>query len=493
LENRHRQIEINQIAATGGRKYIDRRLWRHPNESNLSWFGTEISPDGKTPKSEAGTVGRKDRACCVNDAGRVVNKITQYLFKKSAERSGIDEDFKMDVSLRGDSMDEFWMDVNDKLTTSRWVWLQADTTAPEQADGDGASFTRQQKKDGGFKIRWRIWNALNVPDWRVGDDGKLDWIYVESLVRDDKDPDTPASEYVVRTQFKRVDGVVYKSTFSADVKHAAERDKPMVGWTEIPFVLVGKPSEDGWWFDDIEAMQAQNMNLDSVHSDNLMGCVYPQMVIPDSLVRNLETRVVETLSREGVKDGEKVGATVIREMIRGKDYPISETEHDKGTTRYVTPDPAALKIIPEERAAKRSFLFYTAGLALFNNESRQMQTAESKAFDHLDTESTLKNRALILQNAEKRLIALSMELDGDFAEYDPVWPQDFDVLDIPALTAMLATVSNSPDTTPSMRKMCMHIMVSLMDESFRFDEELLEDARDEIDATGGDAAPSPSS
>lgn len=81
LDSRKVQIERNMKAVEGGRPYIDLRLWRAPNETDTSWTG----------EPERGIVGRKERTALVNDAGRVANKINQYIFKDVAARKGADE------------------------------------------------------------------------------------------------------------------------------------------------------------------------------------------------------------------------------------------------------------------------------------------------------------------------------------------------------------------------------------------------------------------
>ena len=77
------QIRYNLLAISGGRPYIDARLQRAPNESNLSWHGSQTD---QIP-------GRKQRAFLINDAGRVAAKIEQYLFARPVARDGIDEAF----------------------------------------------------------------------------------------------------------------------------------------------------------------------------------------------------------------------------------------------------------------------------------------------------------------------------------------------------------------------------------------------------------------
>ena len=53
-------------------------------------------------------------------------------------------------------------------------------------------------------------------------------------------------------------------------------------------VIVGLPSAKAWWFDDVENIQAQCLNYDSMHNETLTDAVYPQLVVPMSLLNTLE-------------------------------------------------------------------------------------------------------------------------------------------------------------------------------------------------------------
>ena len=82
------------------------------------------------------------------------------------------------------------------------------------------------------------------------------------------------------------------------------------------------------------------------------------------------------------------------------------------------------------------------GLSLFNKETKAIQTAESKQFDQLDTESTLKHRALFMQESEEKLVELSKEIDPEFSEYDPIWPDSFDVVDLASDSQTVTLLGN---------------------------------------------------
>jgi hypothetical protein len=130
--------------------------------------------------------------------------------------------------------------------------------------------------------------------------------------------------------------------------------------------------------------------------------------------------------------GTSNGAAVVelaRELVRGLDIPIIEGGDEKGVTRFLTPNTTDLAFIPNEITRKRAELFSSVGLDLFNREARQMESAESKAFNQLDINSTLGNRARVLQEAEVRLIAASKLIDSAFQTYVPVWPDNFSVID----------------------------------------------------------------
>ena len=172
---------------------------------------------------------------------------------------------------------------------------------------------------------------------------------------------------------------------------------------------------------------------------------------------------------------------VVKEIIRGADTPIIETPEERGISRYICPSNADLKALPEEISRKRGLLFENAGLALFNNETKQTQTAESKQYDLLDTESTLKNRSLLMQKAEKKLVEMSQKLDPDFAVYDPVWPTTFEVEDATEATQVVSLVANLPDRTPSMRKLALKAGVRLIASKAGKDQALVEEANKEID------------
>jgi hypothetical protein len=161
-------------------------------------------------------------------------------------------------------------------------------------------------------------------------------------------------------------------------------------------------------------------------------------------------------------DGQQI-MEMVRELVRGLDRPFVEAPEDKGLTRYLQPLASDLKALPDERTRLQKALFDMVGLALFNRETRQVQSAEAKQFDHMDTEATLQNRAMLMQETEIRLVALSARLDTTFQVYTPVWPTTFDVPDTATDVQALTTVANLTELTPTLRRKLLKAAAKILD------------------------------
>jgi hypothetical protein len=466
------QLRLNRLASEGGKPYVLARLWRAPNETDVSWNGD----------SKRGIVGRLERTAIVSDAARVVNKINQYLFRVETPRNGIDESFRNNCTGSGQSIHAFMADVCDAITWGRWCWLQVDRM-PLRVDENGDVIPESLANKQG--VTWSLWDALSVTDWYIDDNGIIRWIIVRSSVYQNSDPREPSKDGALYTLYELVDGKVYVTEEADGITIPNLRVREEIhGLNQIPFVCVGKPANGSWWFDDVENIQAQILNLDSAHNETLTERVYPQIIIPSSAMNSLEVML-----KESNINGERV-ASLVRELTIGRNTPLCEAPEDKGICRYITPQ-GDLKMLVEESDRKRKLLFDFAGLAMFNRETRQVQTAESKAFDQLDTNATLGNRALILKDAEKKMVTLSKVFDPSFKEWEANYSTDYDVVDIPGLSSALVNASNMPDITPKMKKIIAKANVKILKEVAAgvASEEDFEEALREIEETEFDVHP----
>lgn len=111
-----------------------------------------------------------------------------------------------------------------------------------------------------------------------------------------------------------------------------------------------------------------------------------------------------------------------------------------------------------------------------------MQSAESKQFDHLDTEMSLRARASMLQQAEKALIKLSKNLDFTFSAYEPEWSMSFDVSDLAEDTTALVTLQQIGNLTLTQRKVSLRAATAVLSRLVRLSDAESEAIKNEIDS-----------
>ena len=461
------QLNLNRLANAGGRDYIETRLWRAPNETDTQWLGDK----------DEGIVGRKDRTALVNDAQRITSKIRQYIFKKPIERKGISEDFAKNCAGDNVSIDEFMGEVCDALTTGQWCWIQVDSTAIS-VDEDGRPIAQTLKNKP--RVFWRLWHSCSVPDWYIDEQGIIRWLIVRTKILINDNPYQEAKLVGLSTLFQLddKDGKVHVTEVvdgNESVNFTLRVNEVLPELDRIPFVLIGKPSPDAWWYDDVENIQAQILNYDSMHGETLTDAVYPQLIVPMGLLNTLETDI--NLDKAGAK---KL-IILQRELIKGRKNPFYEQAEERGITRYIQPNSGDLKMVVEEQDRKRKILFDMCGLALFNRETRMIQTAESKSFDQLDTNATLGNRARILEEAERSAVELSTYFDKGFKSYEPVYNQSFDVVDVEVLSNSISTLSQLPNLTPKMHKLMLFCAIRIIREIGGADEKTYNEVYQEIE------------
>lgn len=474
------QLANNILAWKGGRPYIDARLHRAPNEADISWDGDD---KGDLP-------GRQGRAYLVNDAGRIVDKINQYLFGGDTEREGMDEAWGQDVTTTGLSVRQFWEKVSEQFTSGQWVWLQVDRGAPEVDPETSQPLPRSkaQREAAGDRIYWNIWSSTEVVDWCFDGQGRLRWLLSADSQYNNADPFVEAKTTAIRTLWQADAAGCKWTRYQIDnsANDLVILAQGVLSTQQVPFVLLGVPSADPWWFDDVEMIQGAAMNLESLHYENLVKTVYPQLIIPEGMVESLEQKLVE---RYGHDKGETI-VELVKELIRGLDRPFIESAEEQGITRYLQPSAQDLKAIPEHVTKLRQQLFDMVGMALFNRESRQVQSAEAKQFDHLDIEATLTNRSMLLQESEAKLVALSKELDSDFREYTAIWPQEFSVPTTSEDIEGLTQLANFAELPPTMVKRLLKTAMKLLDELEHIPPEEQQVIMTEIDAMAAAASAS---
>lgn len=449
LSVREDTVRMNQLCNEGGAPYIEERLYRHAYESPTSWSGD----------SSMGCVGRKQRASYINYAGRITKKIEQFVFSSGIKREGADEKFMLDASADGKTINMLMSEVSEYLTTSRWCWIHVDRdAAPQQVR------SMADRENSGDRIFWQAVNPLSVLDWSFDAAGKLRWLISGGVETVNDDPFKQALYIPFRVLWFPGGGVKFYMEDAKDKMRVTRKEPFTISAQEVPFVLVGNPSAKAWWYDSIELVQKTLLNLESTNQENLVGQGYPQLVLPADV------------QEQNPMQGEQMGVP----KIVGNKYPITETEQTSGISRYLSLSGLSWNAIPDEIMRLRGEMFETAGQAL-KTQSLSAQSGESKAWDHLDTETTIRDRATVLEEAETKAVRLSMALDTQFKEYEPVYPQEFNIIDFESemrtLVGLDALAINSETAEKVKRKAAMKIICRIA----KADDETLKQIEQEID------------
>ena len=410
---REEKLWLNNLVLHGGRPYIEARLSQFPGESSIDWNGSKSSVSKtKWTDTTSRVEGRKYRAYLVNNAARVAEKIRQYVFAKPPVRKG-NEEMRSDITRQGESINEFMGNTLKNLIATKWCWIGID--AP-QVDGLLSVAEARANK---HRPYFHLFTASEVVDWNYDSKGELQWLMTETEKWDNDDPEVFSEAQLVRRLWRKgkvTEYVIEKGKGGTGAKIQSQKtiEFPL---QKVPFVLAGTISSNPHWYDDVEDIQRAMLDLESSIDTLMFKTVFAQMVLPASITE-------EATSENG---GSGLAQTI--EAVVGLSNAITENPEDKGITRYIGPDSAALGKMQEELGRKREELFDVVGLHL-NFTKNFSESADSKGFDHLDPQAVLRNYAQQIAEAEAKAWALANEWDASVEAIEPVYSDKFRVSNI---------------------------------------------------------------
>jgi len=450
LNARRDQLAINLLALNGGVPYIEGRLSRFPSESDVDFLGDQTT----TPPS----LGRLQRAFLINYSKRISHKINQYVFKADVGRAAIDPAFAADVTTTGTSINQFMADISTLLTACRWCWIGIDRPASE----GGRSIAEREAS--GDRIYWQLYNPTEVVDWRFDSRGGIAWLMTERMIYDNADPRAEPLEIKMRYLWEP--GQVTQMRYAKDGETFDAVEILPLSIKEVPFVPCGLISSDPWWFDEIERVQRAIMDLLSSRDTQIFKAVFACLVVSKSFRDQMDI--------DGIKTPEA------RRKI-GTGNPLIETPEESGLTRYLNAPSEVFAIIADAKKDLETTLYDIVGLNMSVPESRQVASAEAKAWDHMDPETVLKERATMLEEIETKAVEVSATMGGGvFKPYVPMYGKKFDITDFAAdIAAITSTAGFS--LPPKSEKLVQVALVKSIARRFSIQEDELQAALDEIE------------
>lgn len=450
LEGRGTQIGINLLAYHGGEPYITERLSRFPSESDTDFHG-----DSSTKPA---ALGRLDRAFLINYVKRISHKLNQYVFQTEVQREGVDPAFLCDCTTSGMSLNQFMAEVSSLITVSRWAWIGVDRPASTVARSIAA------REASGDRVYWKLYSAPEVVDWSFDGRGGLNWLITEETVSSNADPRVEPVKNKVRYLWEP--GKATKMVFSDKADTFKETEEIIIGIPDVPFIPCGLISPDPWWFDEVERIQRAIMDMLSSRDTQIFKSVFALLVLSDSFAKSLQL--------DGIKTSEA------RRKI-GVGNPLTETAEESGLTRYLDAPAAVFEVIANAKKDLETTLYDIVGLNMSVPESRQVASAEAKAWDHMDPESVLKERATMLEEIEAKAVDISARLGGPvFKPYTPVYGKKFDISDFAADIQALTSTSGF-SLPPKSEKLVTKALVNALARRFGADKKELAEALKEVE------------
>lgn len=401
------QWALNDLALKGGTAYINQRLTRFPAETDIDWEGD----------SDKNITGRRQRAFLVNYCRRLATKLNQYVFATAPEREGVDPAFEDDASTTGQGLHDFMKAVSDALTANKFAWVLVDRpAAPRDEEGNPRAISAAEKANRGDRVYWTVVPANEVLDWHHDAKGDLVWLLRTRDVVDNTDPFSEPVETTVYELWER--GQLTTFTTSAAGALIGEEAVTPLSIDAVPWVLFGTLDDEPWWFDDVELIMRSLLDLQSAYDQALFDAVYVQKVLPADAIQALLNL------RDNTSYDSAVG------MVLSHKHPVLESEGTKGITRFLVPS-RDISVIREEINARKKDLYEVVGMAL-QQETGQVKSGAALAWEHLDPEAFLADRAAQLEDGERKCVALSTAYDAGFKAYEPAYTRTFDTADLAA-------------------------------------------------------------
>ena len=404
LKNEHAYRHCAE-AYRGGTAYMEKTLIRHVSEIDLEF-------------SE-----RKRRAYYFNYPRSIARRITQYALAVPPVRSGADPALVEDWSRSGLRTNEVMRQLSTMLTVFGKVWVHIDSptfSAPVSRSAAAAKNLRPYV---------RILSPLDVTDWSLGSDGKLEWAILREEHYDNSDPLIPGRlcEYI--KLFRRGSWQL----FCRRGNETAEVAAGVLPGSEIPLFPVeesdGSGAGAGHWFEDAVRISEAIFNNESESQMNMVKQMFGLLVVSESFARGALPR-----NRE---ENVNFASTVARSAA------VIESVEEKGISRYISPSGVPGTLLRQENEALKRELFDLAGLST-SSYSRDAQSAESKAWDFRNSSQFLAARADLLEQTEIRAWELLHLFDDAIPVPNVVYNREFDVRELDKSIASLLQLSELP-------------------------------------------------
>lgn len=386
-------------AFQGGADYINRSLIRHVSEIDIEF------------------AERRRRAYYFNYPRCIAERITQYALALPPVRTGADPELVEDWSRSGMRTNEVMRQLSTMLTVYGTVWLQADSPSFSKP------VSRSRAAAENLRPYIRILSPLDVTDWSVGSDGKLEWAIIQEDLWVNPDPCRPGERVSALKLLTRGGWKLFLKD-SSGIHAGGEGSLP---GDELPLLRITLPGSCGHhWFEDAVRISEAILNNESESQMNMVKQMFGLLVVSESFARGVRP--------QNNGSGGTFAATVARSAA------VIESVEEKGISRYITPSGVPGTLLRQENEALKRELFDLTGLSIAAG-SREAQTAESKSWDFQNTNCFLASRADMLEQCERKGWEFLHNFDNSIPVPQVVYNREFKVRELEKSIAALLQLS----------------------------------------------------
>ena len=398
--------ERSRAAYSGGANYIQQALIQHVSEVDLEYQE------------------RLKRAYYFNYPRKIAKIITQYLLASDPLRYNADEQLLEDFSRTGLRVNEIMRQFSTLLNVYGAAWMLVEMPA---FAGEVDSERQQKEKLRPYAVPL---SPLEVVDWSIGKDGALQWVLIEENHFDNSNIFAEPVTARRRRLWTRDSWQLFEER-SGEVK-LIDRNRhdlncvPLIHAEEFD----GFGMNCGHWFEDVVRISDAILNNESEAQMNIIKQMFGLLVISENFARGSRPARNNSGSSEG-----KFSHVLARSAA------IWESNEESGISRYISPNGAETATIRAENKHLKSELFDVVGLTIIR-ETREMQSAESKAWDHRQICQFLLNRVDLLEQTELAVWELMSKYDPAITVPQISYNRDFAIIDLKESIASLLELSN---------------------------------------------------
>ena len=416
----------SQDACRGGAEYIQQALIQHVSEIDLEFLE------------------RRNRAYYFNYPRKIARIITEYLLAQSPERINADPVLTGDFTGSGlrvnDLMRQFSTTLN--IYGSAWILVEMPAFA-----GPVNVWRKVHEKLRPYAV---VLSPLSVPDWSYNADGSLEWVLIEENTFDNSNV---FAEPVTRRR-RRLWTPKNWQLFEEDHGEIKLIDEGTHDLNTVPLIHAASADNNtpgtGHWFEDVVRISDAILNNESEAQMNIIKQMFGLLVVSENFARGNRPSV-----QKNKNDQSKFSHILARSAA------IWESSEESGISRYISPTGVATNTIRQENQNLKAELFDVIGLTVIR-ETREIQSAESKAWDHQQICQFLCSRVDLLEQTELAIWQLMNLYDPSITIPQIAYNRDFAVTDLKESIAGLLELK-SFDLGKNFRQEVARTAVTLLD------------------------------